>query len=131
MFPADGSEERLPGEPAIEIEQRASPRFPCHHRPAWRVLGTTWGDSRTATVHNISATGIGLLCKTWIKPGTVLILTLQDRDQRSSRPMGVRVMHATEQADGLWLIGGAFTRRLSNRELEPLLADHCLRKSPD
>jgi hypothetical protein len=107
--------------PATEAEQRLAPRFATPCQPAWRELGTNWGNSRLAKVYNISATGVGLLCTHWIKPGTVLILTLTNECQQPSRPMSVRVMHATQQPDGQWLVGGAFTRKLSDAELQRLL----------
>jgi hypothetical protein len=78
------------------------------------------GESSAAKVHNISVTGISLILQRWIKPGTVLLIKLQTPSQRLSRPLPVRVMHATQQADG-WLIGCAFVRRLRDEDLQTLL----------
>jgi hypothetical protein len=109
------------GRPIPREEQRGAPRFAFGTRPCWHLVAADRGDSQKAQVHDISATGIGLLCQDHIKPGTVVIITLHDTQQRRFRPMPVRVMHATVQPDGLWLIGGAFNRKLSDGELQAIL----------
>jgi hypothetical protein len=81
------------------------------------------GESRVASVHDISETGISLRLKRRINPGTVLVLRLQHKDGALSRPLSVRVMHATHQPDGDWLTGCMFIRMLSSEELRTLVQD--------
>jgi hypothetical protein len=106
-----------PGHPSPTEDRRAAVRYPCNLEPTWRVLGGLSGECRLGSVHNLSATGVGLVLQSRVKPGTVLLLKFQHSDQRLSRPLPVRVMHATALPDGGWLTGCAFVRRLSNEEL--------------
>jgi hypothetical protein len=72
-------------------------------------------------IHNLSATGIGLRVQQPLKPGMGLVILLQSRRRQLSRPLAVRVMHATPLADGDWLLGCQFVRRLSEQDMQELL----------
>jgi hypothetical protein len=74
-----------------------------------------------AQITDISATGIGLLLNSSIKPGTVLVITLQGANQKLSRPIPVRVMHATRQDEKTWRLGCSFIRKVSEDDLHALL----------
>ena len=76
-----------------------------------------------ADIQDVSATGIGLRVRQALKPGTVLVLTLQTRDHHLSRPLPVRVIHATALADGEWLAGCQFIRPLNGQDLRALVGD--------
>src|SRR5262249_44077687 len=88
---------------ALEADRRGAERYPCNLQPFWRIVSEPPAAAPPARVRDVSATGIGLLLPQPLKPGAVLVLTLQTRDQQLSRPLPVRVMHATRQADGGWL----------------------------
>ena len=111
-----------PEDAALQADRRGAERYACDLQPFWRVAGEGPLDA-PAGIHNVSATGIGLRVKQTLKPGTVLILTLQNRDHRLSRPLPVRVMHATALADGDWLAGCQFLRPLSGPDLRALLGE--------
>jgi hypothetical protein len=102
-------------------ERREAERFPCDLQPSWSIWGKGWNESWDAKVHDVSVSGISLLLRRWIKPGTVLVIKLQTPNQRLSRPMPARVMHSTQQADGAWQVGCSFVRRLSDEDLHTLL----------
>jgi hypothetical protein len=106
---------------ASGLEKRNTPRLPCSLETSYRELVTGRVGSRLGKVQNISRGGIGLLCERWIKPGSVLILTLRDANQKPFRPMVMRVLHATATEDGRWLVGGTFVRKLSAAEFRGLL----------
>jgi hypothetical protein len=91
--------------------------------PFWLVLGDGESASHPASIRDLSATGVGLVVKQALKPGMVLVITLQRRDNRVSRPLPVRVMHATCQKDGDWVVGCRFVRALSNQDMAALLAE--------
>lgn len=110
-----------PSKEEEQRERRASVRYPCNLQPSWRELGSNRGFSRIGKVHDISAAGIGLVVERLIKPGTVLVVHLQTIDQRLTRPLPMRVMHATAQPEGTWLVGCEFVRKLSNEDLQSLL----------
>jgi hypothetical protein len=107
--------------PASQAERRRAERYPCNLRPFWRVEGQEQADSPPARIQNISATGIGLRIGQPIKPGAVLVIKLQTTDRRLSRPLPARVMHATPQTEGDWLVGCQFVRKLSDEDMQALL----------
>lgn len=105
----------------VEVERRGANRYPCDLQPSWRILGKPSGESWGASVHDISATGISLRVRCWIKPGTVLMVRLHGKGERYSRPLPMRVMHATQHAEGEWIVGGMFVRPLTDDEFRQLL----------
>jgi hypothetical protein len=102
-------------------ERRGAVRYPCDLTPSWHFSDETEFTSSPAGVRDLSSTGIGLLMKAGIKPGRVLIIHLQSSQGCLSRPVPVRVMHATFQPDGDWLVGCQFLRRLSHQDMLELL----------
>ena len=110
-------------DPALQADRRGAERYSCDLRPFWRIAGEAHADAPPAIVQDISATGIGLHVRQALKPGTVLVLTLQTRDHRLSRPLPVRVMHSTALADGEWLAGCRFIRPLSGQDFRALVGD--------
>jgi hypothetical protein len=102
-------------------ERRCAERLPCGLQPFWRVEGQEQVESPPAQVENISATGIGLRVREPLKPGMVLVIKLQNRAGRLSRPLPARVMHATLQTDNSWLVGCQFVRRLSDEDMHALV----------
>jgi hypothetical protein len=102
-------------------DRRRAERYPCGLQPFWRVEGQEQVESPPARVENISTTGIGLRVKEQIKAGTVLVIKLQSADHRLSRPLPARVMHATQQPEGDWLVGCQFVRRLGEEDMQALL----------
>jgi len=110
-------------DPALQADRRGAERYPCDLQPFWRIAGEDHADAPPANIQDVSATGIGLRVRQSLKPGTVLVLTLQTRDHRLSRPLPVRVMHATALADGEWLAGCRFIRPLNGQDLRELVGD--------
>jgi hypothetical protein len=102
-------------------DRRGAERFPCDLQPSWRILGRQTGESWGAQVNDISATGISLRVRCWIKPGTVIVVRLHGGGDRFSRPLPMRVMHSTQRGDGEWLVGGIFVRPLNDDELRQLI----------
>jgi hypothetical protein len=113
----------LPDEPTSEpalAERRAAPRYECDLPATSEALGSDGSRAEISRILNISATGIGLLSKTQVKPGSILVIKLQSANLKLSRPLPVRVMHATVQ-DGEWLLGCAFVRKVNEDDLQGLL----------
>jgi hypothetical protein len=110
-----------PGPSALAADRRGAERYSCALQPFWHIAGEEGADSLPAGVRNVSATGIGLLLDEPLKAGTVLVLSLQGSSRRLSRPLPVRVMHATAQPEGGWLVGCQFVRRLSGQDMAALL----------
>ena len=105
---------------AVPCERRASVRHVCEQEALSRPLelpdAIGWG----AKVQDISRGGVGLLLCYPFKPGTFLAVDL-GLGQAVSRSVLVRVVHATDQADGTWLVGCQFANALSEEELAALL----------
>jgi hypothetical protein len=110
------------GPTAVGADRRRAERYECAAlQPFWRIVDEGNGETLPAGVLNISATGVGLLLDEPLKPGTVLVISLQSAPGRLSRPLPVRVMHATAQPGGGWLVGCQFVRRLSQQDMAALL----------
>jgi hypothetical protein len=109
-------------EAVLQGERRRAERFPCTLQPFWRLAGAEDDGEAGASVRDVSTTGIALRLDEPLKLGAVVIINLQARDQRRSRPLAVRVMHVTPQAEGGWVAGCQFIRPLSTQDLEALLA---------
>jgi hypothetical protein len=108
-------------EPSVD-DRRAAPRYPLNLQTIGHVLGPRGHVPWVAQITDISATGIGLIFSSPIKAGTVLVITLQGANHKLSRPIPVRVMHATRQDDKTWRLGCAFVRKVNEEDLQGLLA---------
>lgn len=107
----------------LEEDRRRAERYECDLHPLWSEWGTAKGDSSRVRVHNISATGLGLITPARIPPGRVIVVKLLSETHGLSRPLLVRIMHSTQQQDGNWLSGGTFVRRLDESYLAMLLQE--------
>lgn len=74
-----------------------------------------------AWVRDISSQGIGLLLARKLEPGTPLIVQIDGKADGALSGLEARVVHATAQAAGEWLVGCALVRGLSAEELQDLL----------
>jgi hypothetical protein len=119
--PNSSSEPGANNEPSVD-DRRMAQRYPLNIQTTGHVLGPRGGLSWVAEITDISATGIGLLYGSRIKPATVLVITLQGANQKLSRPFPVRVMRATLQEDNSWLHGCAFIRKVNEEDLQGLLS---------
>jgi hypothetical protein len=101
-------------------DRRASVRHVCDQEALSRPLELPDAISWGAKVHDVSRGGLGLLLCYPFKPGTFLAVDLRC-GQAASRTVLVRVVHATDQADGTWSVGCEFAAPLSDAELAALL----------
>ncbi len=101
--------------------RRSTPRFECRHVTFYRPVGRRNGNSELATLHDVSATGIGLLIRDRIKPGTILVIELNSTVHKVRHQRLARVAHATDQGDGYFLIGCEFAKPLNDTELIALM----------
>jgi hypothetical protein len=90
------------------------------------LAATTTDESETAwigKVQNVSSGGVGLIMNRRFEPGTTLIVELSAKPKGILRPLPVRVIHATPEQKGQWLIGCTFARPLSPEELQAFLQE--------
>lgn len=100
--------------------RRGTPRFRSGHVTFFRAVGARSGESELATVLDISATGIGLLVRSSINKGSILVIELNSTVREIRHQRLARVTHVTDQGDGSVLIGCEFASRLSDAELRTL-----------
>lgn len=101
-------------------ERRTAVRQPCQEETL-TVVVYDGSESRWARAENISRSGINLSVCRPFEPGTALSLCLRSRPGRIVLERTVRVVHARQQADGIWCIGCAFEEPLSQEELQILV----------
>jgi hypothetical protein len=78
-------------------------------------------ESWAATVRDLSTGGAGIVVNRRFEPGTLLSVELQDAEQTVNRILLVRVVRVSQDANGRWLLGCAFTSKLTDAELLSLM----------
>jgi hypothetical protein len=107
-------------------ERRASIRYPCNADGfstdnACRPITTSQEDSWSASVRDLSTGGVGIVVNRRFEPGTLLSVDLQDAEQTINRSLLVRVVRVLREGDEHWLLGCAFTNKLTEAELLALM----------
>jgi hypothetical protein len=110
----------------LATERRAWVRFPSDQeiscqRPTLanrRTAETAW----LGRLRDISAEGMGLRINRSFERGTLLIVDLSTKAEEQ-RHLLVRVVHATLERKGHWLIGCAFAEPLSEQQLRAFLQE--------
>src|SRR5438093_404380 len=87
------------------VERRAWVRFSCDVEAVYSSVTDGNPERWQATVHNISASGIGLRVNREFGPGALLSLELPVSDNEPSRRILARVVHATPLSVAEWLVG--------------------------
>lgn len=103
------------------IERRGSVRYRYSSVSAQQATAQLADNQWPIQVRDISATGIGLYCQRSFDIGRLLRVDLPSARSTTSRSLEICVVRAVPQRDGTWLIGGAFTQKLSEAELQSLL----------
>ncbi len=107
--------------PALRVEQRARPRFTCAVSASYQRVGQPAGEVCPATVLNISTTGVGLVVREPLTPGTLLNVTLGPARQVAAQTMLSCVVHMSDHQEGEWALGCNFITELRERDLKLLL----------
>jgi hypothetical protein len=102
-------------------ERRAAGRQPCPYLPMVRLLVRPKFTCLRAFVVNVTARGIAFLLEIPLEPGNVVAFQLGNDERGQTRILSARVVHATEQAKGHWLIGCQLAGALTRDEMEFLL----------
>jgi hypothetical protein len=96
-------------------------RFPCNVETVCHTSETAPGERRPARILNVSTGGVGLLLPCEFTTGTLLHFELPS-DDMPRRMVLVRVVRAVEHGSLGWFLGCEFADRLSEAELDRLLA---------
>ena len=104
-----------------EKERRDTVRYTITLETSCRLLAMVQGEVNPIRVRNISAGGISLVLQNEVPADTLLEIELLNRPQMFLCKLQVKITYRVEHPTGDWIIGGAFTRRLSDEELKLLL----------
>jgi len=109
--------------PTRAADGRIAPRHTCGLTTSCEPMSVRSDrDARwPATIRDISVTGIGLLLKRRFERGAGLTIELPENGGNSAYTVLAKVVHATSQPGGYWLLGCAFVSELSDEELDGLL----------
>jgi hypothetical protein len=107
-------------------ERRASVRYPCDPESfgsenSCRPILTRKNEAWAAAVRDLSTGGVGLAVNRRFEPGTLLSVELQDAEKTSTRTLLVRVVRITKEAQDCWVLGCAFTSKLTEADLLTLM----------
>jgi len=101
--------------------RRVAARYPTGSETFSYLTAVMEGSSWPAYIRNISASGISLILDHRVEPETIVNLDLVNRSLMFSCRMPVRVVYVLEDPCGDWILGGSFTRKLNEDELQALL----------
>jgi hypothetical protein len=74
-----------------------------------------------AGVRNVSQSGIALITKRPLEPGTLVTVNLFNARRNIAFRVVMRVVYAKPQDDGLYCVGGPFTDEISQEEVQWLV----------
>jgi hypothetical protein len=97
-------------------DQRGWERFRCSAAARCQLLSGDAAPAWPARVHNISASGVGLVADRQLETGTLLNVTVQRPDGRSPTLLAC-VVQVTPREDGEWALGCNFLRELAEADL--------------
>jgi hypothetical protein len=102
-------------------QRRGEPRYHCGPATLGRFIAGAPQEMRRGWVFNLSTRGAGLLLPQPLEPQTLLVLHLKSSAGNRHYELPGRVVHATMQLDGDWLVGCEFADLLTSDDLEALL----------
>jgi hypothetical protein len=102
-------------------DRRASLRQPCSLGTRCDINATLETERQSAQVRNLSAGGISLIVDREFEPQTILSLRLFNTTRCYACSLRIRVVYSVPHPSGEWILGGAFTRNLTDQELEAFL----------
>jgi c-di-GMP-binding flagellar brake protein YcgR len=102
-------------------DQRTWVRYDIAVTASYQRIGDADGETYTAQVLNLSASGVGLLLNDPIEPGCLINLTLHGKHGAPVRTILACIVHSTLRAGGELAVGCNFIRELGEDELQALL----------
>jgi hypothetical protein len=108
--------------PVQGAERRAWIRYPRRLTTIWQLFGSRQEETWTASLFDISQTGVGVIVNRSFPPATVLTVRLQTGTRQFSKTMLVRVKHCSARENGEWLVGCTFVVKLKDSELKEFIS---------
>src|SRR5205085_7544635 len=101
---------------AAADDQRSWVRYECGVLATYQHIGDEGRAPEAAHVLNISASGVGLLIKEAVEPGSLLNVTLYGKQGQVVRTILACVVHTTLRTNGELAVGCNFIRELADDE---------------
>ena len=101
-------------------ERRVGVRYGSGQGCGCHTLGEGQEGHWPATIRDVSSDGLSLVVCHPFRAGEFLAVELDDATEGMRKKLFVRVKHAVEEGDGLWILGCRFVNRLNDGELEQL-----------
>jgi hypothetical protein len=108
-----------PTPPAAELERRVSVRYQCSWEASCSSLAPV--ERVSGKLRDISTHGTALVLGTSIREGTDLVIDLKTRNPGICLTLLARVIHATREEEGTWVIGCEFLTTPTEEQLHALL----------
>jgi hypothetical protein len=108
--------------PVQGAERRAWIRYPRRLTSIWQLFGCRQEEAWSATLFDLSQTGVGVIINRSFPPATVLTVRLQTGSRQFSKTMLVRVKHCSARGNDEWLVGCTFVVKLKESELKELIS---------
>jgi hypothetical protein len=103
------------------IKRRAEARYHCGPATSGRLVREGESQPRRAWILNLSLSGVGLLLEEPLEAETLIVIHIKSGTTGARFELPARVVHATVQASGEWLVGCELAEKLSQDDLEALL----------
>ncbi len=113
-----GAKRQKPAEPD---DSRTWVRFPCNVTAKCQETAAPRQEPWAGQVLNISASGIGLVARRNLEPGTLLNMELHRGSEPAGHNILACVVHVSSHPDGQRALGCNFIRELTDDELKSLL----------
>lgn len=105
------------------IKSAEAKRKPVGLEAYCRSVASVKDDPWPARVRDLSSGSIGLLLTRRFEPGTLLVIELEKKkqDQSLSHTLVGRVVHATQNTNGGWMLGCTLANKIAEDDLQELL----------
>ncbi len=108
---------------AVREERRSSIRFPVNHPITYQSAGSRTATTHPACVRDISLGGVKLSLDRPVETGDLLTLHLPCRGGVESNAVLACVVHVSQAAEEVWIVGCTFARPLTEEDLAPFLGE--------
>ena len=102
-------------------EPKGPSRRPTGLEAFCRSVAAVKDDPWPARVRDLSSGSIGLVLTCRFEPGTLLVIELEKKTQSLTHTLVGRVVHATAQTNGGWMIGCTLANKIAEDDLQALL----------
>jgi c-di-GMP-binding flagellar brake protein YcgR len=110
-----------PSTPTARSNRRATVRYQCPPATSGKVYCGEALEFQQAWVLDLSMGGMGLLLARPLQAGALLNIQIKILSPKKLFQLSARVVHATAQPNGDWLVGCEFDQKLTGEDLDALL----------